>query len=205
MGIYKKYVLPGLIDWACRSETSKEQREKLIPLATGQVLEIGIGSGNTLLLYDGAKVKHLTALDPMVELWERRRTDLSELEFEVNYIRGVAEHIPAEDNTFDTVVSTYTLCSVGQVESALKEMHRVIKPGGKLVFAEHGKAPDQGLERKQNFINPVWKRIGGGCNLNRDIPLLMEHNGFKLDGLNEGYLDGWRPTSYNFWGWASKV
>jgi ubiquinone/menaquinone biosynthesis C-methylase UbiE len=204
LGIYNTYVLPGVIDWVCSSVTSREQREKLIPLAVGHVLEIGIGSGNTLELYNGSKVTQLTAIDPSIELWERRTTDLSALNFKVTYIRGMADQISFEDDTFDTVVSTYTLCSVNPIEKSLREMYRVLKPGGKLIFSEHGKAPDEKLERFQNRINPLWKRIGGGCNLNRDIAQLLEQSGFQTDGLNKGYLDGWQGTSFNYWGWATK-
>lgn len=204
MGIYTTYILPCVIDWACSSDTSREQREQLIPKAEGHVLEIGIGSGNSLEIYEGSRVTHLTAIDPSLELWKRRKTDLSALDFPVKHILGYADQIPFEDSIFDTVVSTYTLCSVRRVKETLKEMHRVLKPGGKLIFAEHGRAPDEGLERLQNRINPLWRRIGGGCNLNRDIAALLEENGFEMDGLEKGYLDGWRPTSYNYWGWVMK-
>lgn len=193
-----------MIDWACSSVSSQEQREKLIPLAMGHVLEIGIGSGNTLELYNGSKVTQLTAIDPSIELWKRRKTKLSALNFKVTYIRGVADRISFEDDTFDTVVSTYTLCSVFPIEQSLKEMYRVLKPGGKLIFSEHGKAPDKKIERFQNRINPLWKRIGGGCNLNRDIGQLLKQSGFQMDGLNKGYLDGWRGTRYHYWGTVTK-
>ena len=205
MGFYQKYILPAVIEWACSSETSREQREKVVPLAAGNVLEIGIGSGRSLSLYDASKVKHLTALDPRDKLWKRRKADTGTLDFEVTYIRGVADRIPAEDGRFDTVVTTYTLCSIKKLENALKEIYRVLKPGGKLIFSEHGKAPDRGLERLQNLINPFWRQIGGGCNLNRDIPMLLKRNGFQADGVTAGYLSGFKLTSYHYWGIALRI
>jgi len=205
MGLYEKYILPVAIDRACRQKTSKQQREKVIPLAAGNVLEIGIGAGHSLSLYDGSKVKRLTAIDPLEKLWEKRKTELSDLEFNVEYMKRTADHIPAKNSTFDTVVVTYTLCSVNRIDQTLKEIHRVLKPGGKLVFSEHGKAPDKGLQMWQNLINPLWKRIGGGCHLNRDVPAILERNGFKLDNLHKGYIPGWRATSYHYWGSASRV
>lgn len=200
MRIYSRYILPGLIQWACSGKSSDAKREMLVPLARGNVLEIGIGSGNNLPFYDGSKVEHLTAIDPLEELWERRSVDLSQLPFEVEYIRGTAEHIPAGDATYDTVVTTFTLCSVDDIHGTLKEIYRVLKPGGKLLYSEHGKSPDRGTEHWQNLINPLWKRVSGGCNLNRDIPAIMESNGFKTDDINALYMPGWRLTSYSYWG-----
>ncbi|MGM0475351.1 MAG: class I SAM-dependent methyltransferase [Bacteroidota bacterium] len=204
MGIYEKYILPVAIDRACRNGNSREQREKVIPLARGEVLEIGIGAGHSLPLYDGSKVKHLTAIDPLEKLWKKRKTELSELEFDVKYIRGTADHIPAKNSTYDTVVVTYTLCSIRYIDRTLQEIHRVMKPGGKLVFSEHGLAPDRGLRMWQNLINPLWKRIGGGCHLNRDVPAILERNGFRTDNMKSGYLPGWKATSYNYWGSATR-
>ena len=116
-----------------------------------------------------------------------------------------AEGIPFDNDSFHTVVSTSTLCSIKNISEALREMHRVLKPEGRLLFSEHGRAPDRSLAQSQNLLNPVWKRIGGGCNLNRDIPGLLREAGFSLDGMTEGYQEGWRPASYHFWGWARKV
>jgi len=204
MRIYSRYILPGLIDWACSQPTGMMQREKVIPHARGRVLEVGIGSGKNLPYYRGKEVEHLTAIDPMEELWERKQVELTSLDFEVDFIKGSAQHIPFDDELFDTVVSTSTLCSIKHVEEALKEMYRVLKPGGKLLFEEHGAAPDAPLARHQNRLNPVWKRISGGCNLNRNIPVLLEAAGFITTGLAEGYQEGWEPTSYHYWGWALK-
>lgn len=203
--MYKRFILPGVIDWACSQPTGMFQREKIVPLAEGRVLEVGIGSGLNLPYYKNSSVEHLTAIDPMRRLWERRKTDLQSLSFEVEFFEGSAEDMPFEDDSFHTVVSTSTLCSIKNIETALKEIHRILKPNGRLLFAEHGAAPDNTLLRRQNLLNPVWKRIGGGCNLNRDIPALLREAGFSTDGMNEGYLEGWRPTSYHYWGWARLI
>ena len=204
MRFYSRYILPGLIQWACSNGSSDTKRAMVVPLAEGRVLEIGIGSGNNLPHYDEARVSHLTAIDPLEELWKKRSVDLSKLSFEVEYIRGGAEHIPAGDATFDTVVTTFTLCSVDDIHSTLKEIHRVLKPGGKLLFSEHGKSPDKSTERWQNLINPLWKRVSGGCNLTRDIPALMKQHGFKTEDISTQYMPGWRLTSYSYWGSALK-
>ena len=205
MRIYSRYILPGLIQWACSGKSSDAKREMLVPLASGNVLEIGIGSGNNLPFYDGSKVEHLTALDPLEQLWERRSVDLSQLAFDVKYIKGRAEHIPAGDATYDTVLTTFTLCSVDDIHGTLKEIHRVLKPGGRLLYSEHGKSPDKGTENWQNLINPLWRRVSGGCNLNRDIPAIIECNGFKTDDINTLYMPGWRLTSYSYWGSVIKL
>jgi len=181
------------------------QREKVIPLAAGRVLEVGIGSGMNLPYYVGSRVRHLTALDPMEKLWERRKVDLNSLDFKVDFIKGSAHRISFEDEVFDTVVSTSTLCSIKYIEEALREIFRVLKPMGKLIFAEHGIAPDIPLARRQNLLNPLWRGIGGGCNLNRNIPALLKSAGFQLNGLTEGYQEGWKMTSYHYWGWAMKM
>ena len=112
------------------------------------------------------------------------------------------EEIPLETSSVDTVVVTYTLCTIIDVDRAMKEMARVLKPAGELIFCEHGAAPDAGVRRLQNCINPIWKRVGGGCHLNREIPELIEQGGFKLKSLNAMYIPGWRPASFNYWGTA---
>jgi len=204
MRLYSKYILPGLIDWACSTPSGMLQREKVIPLAQGRVLEVGIGSGMNLPFYRGKEVEHLTAIDPRQELWERRQVDLASLDFEVEFFRVSAQNLPFSDASFDVVVSTSTLCSIKHVEEALKEIYRVLKPGGKLLFGEHGAAPDASLARFQNRLNPLWKSISGGCNLNRNIPALLENAGFNTDDMAEGYEEGWKATSYHYSGCALK-
>jgi len=202
MSFYNKYVLPKVIDSACKQSPNMRQREKVIPLANGNVLEIGIGSGLNLPFYDKKQVNYLMAIDPSIDIWNKNKVDPKDIPFEFEFARAFAEDIPSDNNRFDTVVITYTLCSIPDTNKAFEEIRRVLKPNGKLVFCEHGKARDKVIERWQNLFNPVWKRFGGGCNLNRDIPLIIENNGLKINALETMYLPGWKPASFNFWGTA---
>lgn len=199
MGLYDKYILPKVIDWACKQKPSMRQREKVIPLATGNVLEIGIGSGLNLPFYNAPNIQHLTAIDPSRELWDKNIIDTNKLDFEFDFFEAIAENIPADNNYFDSVVTTYTMCTIPDTNKAFKEIRRVLKPGGQLIFCEHGKAPDKAVQKWQNFINPVWKKFGGGCNLNRDIPIIIRNNGFKISKIETMYIPGWKPASFNFW------
>lgn len=203
MGLYDKFILPGAIDWTCKQTRSMVQRKKLIPYAIGNVLEIGIGSGLNLPFYSKENVKHLTGIDPSEEIWNRNTVDIRSLPFEFEFIKAKAENIPAESNSFDTVVMTYTLCSIRETYIALEEIRRVLKANGKLLFCEHGKAPDKAILRLQNLINPVLNHLGGGCNVNRDIPVIIEAGGFKMRKMEALYIPGWKPISYNYWGEAA--
>ncbi len=202
MGFYNKYILPKAINCACKQRSNTIQRKKVIPLAIGNVLEIGVGSGLNIPFYNHTKVKHLTAIDPSEELWEMNENEIKNLGFDFEFIKASAENIPAEDNCFDTVVITYTLCSIENINKALDEVKRVLKPSGNLIFCEHGLAPEKKTQNWQKFINPLWKKIGGGCNLNKDIPFLIKENGFKINQLQSKYIPGWKLASYNYWGIA---
>ena len=202
MGLYDKYVLPNAIVWACKQKSTMKQREKIIPLASGNVLEIGIGSGLNLPFYNKKKVTHLTAIDPSAAIWKKNSFDTNTLGFEFDFIEAFSENIPAANNSFDTVVITYALCTIQDTDKAFDEIKRVLKKDGKLLFCEHGKAPDKKIVRWQNMLNPFWKKIGGGCNFNRDIPFMIEHNGFKILKLEKMYIPGWKPASFNYWGIA---
>jgi len=202
MGIYNKYILPKAINWACKQKPMTYQRKKIVPLAEGKILEIGIGSGLNLPFYLKDKTKHLTAIDPSIETWNENTVDLQKLPFEFEFHQAFAENIPAENNSFDSVVLTYTLCTIKDTYKSLEEIRRVLKPNGKLLFCEHGKAPDKAIQKWQNRINPLWKRIGGGCNLNKDIPTIIESNGFNLNKIDSMYIPGWKPASFNYWGVA---
>lgn len=204
MGLYDKYVLPNAIVWACKQKSNMKQREKIIPLASGNVLEIGVGSGLNLPFYDKKKVTHLTAIDPSAAIWKKNTFDISTLGFEFDFMEAFSENIPAENNSFDTVVITYALCTIQDTDKAFDEIKRVLKKDGKLLFCEHGKAPDKKIVQWQNMLNPFWKKIGGGCNLNRDIPFMIERNGFKILKLEKMYIPGWKPASFNYWGIAEK-
>lgn len=202
MGLYHRYILPKTMDSTCRKESIMQQRMKLVPRAYGTVLEVGIGSGLNLPFYSKEHVKHLTAIDPSKENWNKNTVNIESLPFEFEFIVASAESIPADDNSCDTVVITYTLCTIPDYKTALSEIRRVLKKGGKLLFCEHGKAPERAIQIWQNIINPFWKCVGGGCNLNRDMPLIIEENGFKITRMETKYIHGWKPGGYNYWGEA---
>ena len=205
MGLYAKYLLPRTVHFLCSAKRIRKQRKKVVSLAAGRVLEIGIGSGLNLPLYDPDKVQHVWGLDPSIELWALAKRTASQVDFSVEFIKGDAEAIPFEDRSVDTVLVTYTLCSVPGALSALEEIRRVLKLDGQLIFCEHGAAPDASVRRWQNRLNPIWKRIGGGCNLNLPIPSLMEQAGLKIRKMDTMYLPGWKPVTYNYWGTAGSA
>ena len=188
MGFYERYVLPRAINWACAAKPVREQRQEVVPLAQGRVLEVGIGSGLNLPHYDPAKVEQVIGLDPAEEMLRYARRKSGGLPFPVEYLTLTGAHIPLEDHSVDSVLVTYTLCTIPDPVAALDGMRRVLKPGGRLIFCEHGRAPDAAVRRWQGRLNPLWKRIGGGCNLNRDIPALIEAAGFRIDRLDSAYL-----------------
>ncbi len=203
MGWYARYLLPRIIHLTCGTKPVRKQREKVIPLARGRVLEVGIGSGLNLGFYDPEKVTKVWGLDPSPEMRAMAEEAARGVGFEVEMVGLPGEEIPLEDGSVDTVVLTYTLCTIEEPEPALREMARVLRPGGELVFCEHGAAPDAGVRRWQERVNPLWRRLGGGCNLNRAIPELIEAGGFRIVGLETMYIPGWRPASFNYWGTAT--
>jgi ubiquinone/menaquinone biosynthesis C-methylase UbiE len=166
------------------------------------VLEVGIGTGLNLPYYDPTRVSKVWGLDPAPEMIAMARRAADSVPFEVDFIGLPGADIPLEDNSVDTVVVTYTLCSIADTLPALLQMRRVLRPGGELIFCEHGAAPDASVRRWQERINPIWKRIGGGCHLNRVIPEQIEAGGFRIKHLDSMYISGWRPASFNFWGTA---
>lgn len=205
MGFYDTFILPKLVHWACQQNPSMYQREKVVPQAHGKVLEIGVGSGLNLSFYNPKSVQHLTAIDPSKAMWEHRKIDTKSLDFDMEFMQASAEFLPMESSSFDSVVMTYTLCSIKESNLALNEIRRVLKPKGNLFFCEHGKAPDVLVQKWQNRLNPIWKRIGGGCNLNKDIPKLISENGLKLESMETMYIPGWKPASFNYWGMATPI
>ena len=200
MGIYEKYFLPKLLNMAMKAPDLTNLRKRLVPLARGNVLEIGIGSGLNLPYYD-SKVQ-VTGLDPSLELQTYAREVASEAGITVEFLSEGGEEIPTADNSFDTVLMTWTLCTIPDPRSALSEIRRVLKPEGRLIFAEHGKAPDASVAKWQDRINPVWNVIGGGCNLNRPMEQLFMDGGFVFDEIEKGYLKGPKWATYNYRGVA---
>ena len=202
MGLYNKYILPNVVHFACGLKPTMRQREKVIPQARGHILEIGIGSGLNLPFYNKQKVSKIWGLDPADEMIQMARRAASSVPFEVEFIGLPGDEIPLDNGSVDTVVVTYTLCTIPEAIPALYQMRRVLRPGGVLIFCEHGAAPDVNVRQWQDRLNPVWKRLGGGCNLNRQIPALIEEGGFRINKMDSMYIPGWRPASFNYWGTA---
>ena len=203
MSLYEKYVLPKFLNCACGSKPVARQREKVVPLAEGRVLEIGIGSGLNLPFYDKTKVDEIWGLDPSEELSEMARTVATHEGMKVNFISSGAEEIPLPDNHFDSVLITYTMCTIPEVIRANTEIRRVLKEQGKMIFCEHGVAPDDNIRKWQKRINPFWGKIAGGCNINRNIPSLIQESGFDIVEMEEMYLPNTpKIAGYNFCGYA---
>jgi len=178
------------------------QREKVVPLAEGEVLEIGMGSGLNLGYYDTQKVRKVWGLEPSPGMRQLARKNMDGVKLDVEMIDLPGEEIPLDSNSVDTVVVTYTLCTIPDAGRALEGMRRVLRPGGRLLFCEHGVAPDAGVRKWQDRINPTWRRFAGGCNVNRDIPALLEAAGFRTLVDERMYLPGFKLLSYNYLGSA---
>ena len=203
MSFYDKYISPHFLNCACGTKPIQYQREKVVPLATGLVLEIGIGSGLNIPFYNTSKVTQVLGLDPSEELNRMARKVAEEKGLAVEFILGGAEAIALPDKHVDTVLVTYTMCTIPQVAEANKEINRVLKPKGKLIFCEHGLAPDANIAKWQNRIDPYWGKIAGGCHLNRNIPALISAAGFKIESMEQMYLPGTpKFAGYNYWGTA---
>jgi ubiquinone/menaquinone biosynthesis C-methylase UbiE len=205
MGLYERYVLPRLLDFAMRDKTIMRQRAKVVPLAHGRVLEVGIGSGLNLSFYDKTRVEKVLGLDPSPELQTMARRRAEEAGVEVDWLALSSEKIPLPDASVDSIVITYTMCTLPDAHAALLEMGRVLKPDGRMYFSEHGLAPDESVRRWQNRLNPVWKKLAGGCNLNRSVPAMLEGAGFRLEEVQTMYLPGLRPLTFNYWGSAARA
>jgi ubiquinone/menaquinone biosynthesis C-methylase UbiE len=204
VGLYAKYVLPVLTDLAMRNRTARRERVRFVPLATGVVLEVGVGSGLNISLY-GADVRKLYALDPSAELLRMARRRTQGARFPVEFVRERAEAIPLADATADTVVTTWTLCTVPDPVRALEEMRRVLRDDGRLIFVEHGRSPDPGVARWQDRLTPLWRRVAGGCHLNRSIDRLLTQGGFDVVSIERSYARGPRVATYFYRGVARPV
>ena len=202
MSFYDDKVLPHLIDLACSTKPTRKQREKIVHLAEGDVLEIGFGSGLNLPFYDKGKVRKVYGLEPSAGMRRKAQPNVDASGIDVEFIDLPGEEIPLESKSVDSVLVTFTLCSIDDAVTALEGMRRVLKPGGNLLFCEHGAAPDAGVRRWQDRLNPGWKRFSGGCNMNRDIPALIERGGFRITTDERMYIPGLRILSYNYWGTA---
>lgn len=200
MGLYGQWLLPRLIDLTMRNPQALRYREKLVPRAAGRVLEIGAGSGHNLPFY-GRGVRYLYAVDPSAPLIDMAR-DKRPRDFPVEFLERSAEELPLASGCVDTVVSTWTLCSIPDALKALREARRVLAPGGTLLFVEHGHSPDPDVAAWQRRLDPLWSRIAGGCHLDRPIARLIRDAGFELVELDNEYLRGPRPFTYTYSGVA---
>ena len=205
MGLYDKYILPKFLNCACGSKPINYQRQKVVPLAKGKVLDIGIGSGLNIPFYNSDKIDKVIGIDPSHELIELAKELANDSKASIELVIGSAESIPYPDNFFDTVLVTYTMCTIPNVAIANKEMWRVLKDDGRLIFCEHGLAPDKKISKWQNRIDPVWGKIAGGCHLNRDIQKLITDAGFSFETLDKMYIPSTpKFAGYNYWGIGKK-
>lgn len=200
MPFYRERILPHVVHWAMRQALFTEFRRRLVPAAEGRVLEIGVGSGLNLPFYSGS-ADNVLALDPSPALLSRARKGATGNP-RVAWLEASAEAIPLGDRSVDTVLTTWTLCSIPDVACALEEVRRVLKPSGKLLFVEHGRAPQAAVSRWQDRLTPMWKRVAGGCHLNRPIDRLIERAGFLVETLDTGYLQGPRMLTFMYEGCA---
>jgi len=205
MGLYSRYVLPRLIEGACGQPPMMKLRQRYVPQARGRVLEVGIGTGHNLPYY-GADVVSVTGIDPAAELTVKARERARRLHCPVDVLELSGESIPADAGAFDTVVCTWTLCSIPDPARALAEIKRVLAPSGRFIFVEHGRADEPGLVRWQERIEPIWKRIGGGCHLSRPVARLIDAAGLRIEQIETGHvMRGPRIATYMYHGTAVPV
>ena len=200
MGFYARKILPAIIDKGMQNAALAKHRPRVPPLATGRVLEVGFGSGLNLPHYSSA-VEHLFALEPSQVLLDKSQERSTQAAFPVEHLAASATDIPLEAHSIDTIVSTWTLCSIPEIEAALRDMRRVLKPNGRLLFIEHGQAPDPAVAKWQDRLAPVFRCIAG-CNPNRPIDTLIRNAGFSFAEIEKTYFDGPRFISYHFIGQA---
>jgi ubiquinone/menaquinone biosynthesis C-methylase UbiE len=204
MGFYQDQIVPLLINLAMRRQDLAAYRSRIVPAAEGRVLEIGIGSGLNLPFYS-RHVEQVIGLDPSPKLLAMARQANRPKSRTVEFIEGSAEQIPLEKGTVDTIVMTWALCSIPDPGRALREIQRVLKPTGHLLFVEHGRAPDPNVVRWQDRLTPIWKRVSGGCHLNRAMGSLIEAAGFQFNHLETGYMRGPKPMTFMYEGSARPI
>ncbi|HEY4179042.1 MAG TPA: class I SAM-dependent methyltransferase [Kofleriaceae bacterium] len=205
MSLWARYVLPTLVEKACRSHAILAERKRWVPRASGAVLEVGVGSGLNIPFFDAARATSVVGLDISPELLARARVRAAAATVRVDLVEGDAERMPFDRARFDTVVLTYTLCSVPTPARTLAEIHRVLRPGGELIFVEHGRSPDPRAQRLQRWITPAWRRVGGNCHLDRDIAGELTNAGFPCDEMHAAdNADHPSWLSYKFQGIARR-
>ena len=203
--IWSKFIQPRLISLACTSKPIRIQRAKVIPKADGTVLEIGFGSGHNLPFYNKKNVKKIIGLEPSINMQKLSKRRLKDFNINFELLTERAEEIPLESNSIDSVVCTYTLCSISKPKLALSEIRRVLKKDGKFIFTEHAISPDLKINAFQKKIEPIWKFLADGCHLTRDIRKMLIENGFNTDSSDDMYLPGTpKFIGYNIWGLLKK-
>ncbi len=203
MGWWERNMVPKIIGCCCAQPQIMKARSRVVPQADGDVLELGCGGGINLGFYDRAKVKSLIGLDPSPGLLDQTRAMMQQTGMAADIHAGIGEAMPFADKSFDTVLVTFTLCSVHDPKQVMAEMRRVLRPGGKILYLEHGAAPDKGVARVQRIIEPLWKRIGGNCHLTRPITGGYEQAGFKIAHADKGYMPKTpKPFAWVEWGEA---
>lgn len=204
MNLYERYVLPRLVNCVCGSPAIERQRRLVVPRAKGRVLEIGFGSGLNLPHYDRAGVECVWGLEPSAPMRALAARRIATAGLDVRLLDSPGEDLPLPDHSVDSIVVTYSLCTIPDVMRALWQMRRVLRPGGAMLFSEHGAAPDAGVRRWQDRLDSVWGRVSGGCHLNREVSAMIDAAGFQLDWVESAYLPGTpRFAGYNTWGAAS--
>ena len=202
---YEAKILPSLINCCCATKPINYQRQKIIPQASGHILEIGIGSGLNFNYYNKANVSEVFAVEPDGVLLKKAKQNAELNNIDLNIQQLKAEELPFDNNSFDTVISTYTMCSIPGLGSAMSEINRVMKPNAKFLFSEHGKSPDSDILKWQKRMNGIQKRIAGGCHLDVDIPNEITKANFKIDKIDSMYVPGPKFLSYHYWGAASPL
>lgn len=190
MGFYANHIEPAIVSCACGMKSVARERAKIVPQASGDVLEVGFGSGHNAPYYDRAAITRLYALEPSEPMRRRAEKRIAGLSFPLEWLDLPGEEIPLPDNSVDTVLVTFTLCTIPGVGAALAGMRRVLKPGGRAVFLEHGLSPDAGVAKWQHRLDGIWGRVAGGCHLNRDPASLIREAGFKITALDQHYAHG---------------